>query len=209
MLDEVDSRIRQAFQTVPDQIAPIQPGQKEHVAARRLPALGHDAVSRGPEPVSLARQRLVRRLCAERYPRRKAGHSPHVVEVVGMLEVPTGQAHVVPMEPDRSRLIPHHGFAQSLVAQRATPVSRRQPFTPLDHLSSVHLIVIGSPVDVPRGLVCTRSHLPRRIPSATRSQSARLRQEGHPDSAIPASALRGHSTVRFWRDFDHQGARSG
>ena len=38
-----------------------------------------------------------------------------------------------------------------------------------------------------------------------------LRVVNHLDgqAAIPANAPRGHSTVRFWRDFDHHGVQSG
>ena len=59
VLDEVDSRICRVHETTPTQIAPVQPGQEQHVAVLRLPALGHDTVSGGPELLTFTSPRLV------------------------------------------------------------------------------------------------------------------------------------------------------
>ena len=178
VLDEVDSGIGQSVQAVPDQVAPVHPGKEEHVAARRLPALGRDPVSGGPELPAFASLRLVRGLAAERDPRCKARHPHNVLEVIGMLEMPAVQTHVIPVEPDRSCLLSIRESGHPAVAQPLYSESREQPSDDLAEgtVTSPHrAATICAPVDlrIASGLH-PALHRPRRILSATCPQSAGL-----------------------------------
>ena len=99
-LDEVDSGIGQSIQAAPDQIPPVDTGDEEQIAVRWLPALGHDAVTGGPELLAFANVGSFEGSLLKSYPRCEARHPHNVLEVMGMLEMPAGQTHIVPVKPD-------------------------------------------------------------------------------------------------------------